>query len=260
MSSVFGASYAHQYDALYGTKNYPAECDAVEELFRRHGDSRMHTLLDLGCGTGTHALTFAQRGYAVTGADRSEEMLAIAREKAAAAAAPATLELVEGDIRTLRLGRTFDAATMLFAVLGYQTSDADVASALRTVAAHLRPGGLFVCDLWYGPAVLAIGTSDRVKVVEEPAGQLHRAATGVIDHERHTCRVGFKTWRTAGNRITDESAEAHTMRYFFRPELEAFFAGAGLDLCTVRAFDDLDLPPDETTWNVWVCGRARAPR
>jgi SAM-dependent methyltransferase len=256
VSKVFGASYAHQYDALYGTKDYPGECDAIEELFRRYGDGRVHTLLDLGCGTGSHALAFARRGYAVTGADRSAAMLDIAREKAAAAAvAP---EFVEGDIRTLRLGRTFDAAAMLFAVLGYQTSDDDVAAALHTVAAHLRPGGVFVCDLWYGPAVLAIGTSDRVRVVDEPAGQLHRAASGVIDRERHTCRVDFKTWRTVGERITDESVEQHTMRYFFPAELEAFFAGAGLELCAVRSFDDLDALPDETTWNVWVCGRARS--
>lgn len=256
MSGVFGASYAHAYDALYGTKDYAGECDAIETLFARHAAAPVRTLLDLGCGTGTHALEFARRGCEVTGADRSGAMLEIARAKAAATAPP--LKFVEGDLRVLRLGRTFDAAVMLFAVLGYQATDDDFSAALATVAAHLRPGGLFVCDVWYGPAVIAIGTSDRLKVIDDPAGQLHRSSSGTIDRERHTCRVDFKTWRVVGGRRTDESIESHTMRFFFPGELEAFFARAGLELCAIRAFDDVHAAPDETTWNAWICARLRA--
>lgn len=260
MTDVFGPPYAHQYDALYGEKNYAAECDAAEELFRRHATGPTHTVLDLGCGTGTHALIFARRGYAVTGVDRSPAMLDIARRKAVDAAArlagtpPA---FVEGDVRTVQLGRTFDAVLMLFAVLGYQTSDADVAAAMRTVASHLRPGGLFVCDVWFGPAVLAIGTSDRLKVIDEPDGQLHRTSSGQIDHAHNTCRVDFETWRVVGDRIVDESAESHTMRYFFGAELAKFLDEAGLNLCSIHPFDDLDAPPGTSSWNVWICGRAR---
>jgi SAM-dependent methyltransferase len=259
MSGVFEKSYAHQYDALYGEKDYPAECDAVEELFRRHGRGPMHSILDLGCGTGTHALLLAERGYAVTGVDRSAAMLGLAREKmkrGVAGRGLATPEFIEGDIRTLRLGRTFDAVLMLFAVLGYQTGDADVAAAMRTVASHLRPGGVFICDVWFGPAVLAIGTSDRLKVIDGPDGQLHRTSSGQLDPANHTCRVHFRTWRTNGSRVTDESIEEHTMRYFFKPELERFLAGAGLESCAISPFDDLDALPSPATWNVWACGRS----
>jgi SAM-dependent methyltransferase len=256
MTGVFGRAYAGQYDALYGEKNYAAECDAVAELFRRHASGAMHTLLDLGCGTATHALMFADRGAVVTGVDRSPAMLALAGEKAVRSGAR-DVEFLEGDIRTLRLGRTFDAVVMLFAVLGYQTSDADVAAAMRTVAAHLRPGGVFVCDLWFGPAVLATGTSDREKVIDGPDGQLHRTSSGHLDAANHSCRVSFRTWRTTGDGIVDESFEEHTMRYFFRPELEAFLSGAGLKLCAVHPFENLDAAPGNESWNVWICARAR---
>jgi SAM-dependent methyltransferase len=260
MTGVFGQPYAQQYDALYGEKHYAAECDAIEELFRRHAKGPMHTLLDLGCGTGTHALLFAQRGYAVTGVDRSPAMLGLARKKTEGddvrlvATPPA---FVEGDVRAVQLGRKFDAVLMLFAVLGYQTTDVDVTAAMRTVASHLRPGGLFVCDLWFGPAVLAIGTSDRLKVIDTPDGQLHRTSSGQIDSEQHSCRVDFKTWRVVGDQIVDESAESHTMRYFFEEELGKFFSDAGLELCAVHPFDDIDAQPGTASWNVWVCGRAR---
>lgn len=255
MTGVFGAPYAGEYDALYGTKDYAAECDVVEELVRRHAARPARDLLDLGCGTGTHALTFAQRGYVVTGADRSPAMLERARAKADAARA--TVELVSGDIRTLRLGRTFDAVVMLFAVLGYQTHDADVAAAMRTVAAHLRPGGLFVCDVWYGPAVLAIGTSDREKIIDDAGGRLHRTSSAQIDRESHTCRVDIATWRTVGGRTIERSSEQHTMRYFFEPELGEYFQGAGLELCAIHPFDSLDAAPGNASWSVWACGRMR---
>ena len=47
------------------------------------------------------------------------------------------------------------------------------------------------------------------------------------------------------------------MRYFFEAELEEFLASAGLELCSIRPFDDLDGVPGVGTWNVWVCGRSR---
>ena len=81
--TVFGCGYADQYDLLYSDKDYEAECDLLEEVFRRYGTGPVQTILDLGCGTGSHALLLARRGYQVTGVDRSQEMLAQARQKAA---------------------------------------------------------------------------------------------------------------------------------------------------------------------------------
>src|SRR5206468_3380563 len=114
------------------------------------------TVLDLGCGTGNHALPLARRGFSVTGVDRSPGMLEQAAQKSSASGlgdkAP---DFKQGDLRELDLHQQFDAALMMFAVLGYQLTNENVASALATVRRHLKPGGLFVFDIWYGPAVLA---------------------------------------------------------------------------------------------------------
>ena len=61
---------------------------------------------------------------------------------------------VTADIRELRLETTFDAVLMMFAVLGYQHTNAEVLGALATARAHLEVGGLLAFDVWYGPAVL----------------------------------------------------------------------------------------------------------
>jgi len=77
---VFGQAYADQYDLLYHDKDYEAECDLLEEVFRRYGQEPIKSILDLGCGTGNHAILLARRGYRVTGVDLSADMLAHARE------------------------------------------------------------------------------------------------------------------------------------------------------------------------------------
>ena len=59
---VFTSGYAHHYDLIYSDKDYQAECDIVEDLARRHTDRNICTVLDLGCGTGGHAIPLTLRG------------------------------------------------------------------------------------------------------------------------------------------------------------------------------------------------------
>jgi len=253
--AVFGQTYADQYDLLYRDKNYEAECDLIEEIFRRYTQGSVETILDLGCGTGSHTIPLAKRGYKVVGVDRSEDMLSQAREKAgdASTCAPA---FIKGDVRNVELGQQFDTVLMMFAVLGYQLTNEDVLATLRTVRRHLKVGGLFVCDLWYGPAVLAIRPSDRVKVIPTPNGKLIRAASGMLDTYRHLCEVRYHLWRLKGNQVASETEELHQMRYFFPQELALFFSQSGLAMIDIRSFDDLESSPNETTWNVLVIGKS----
>ena len=62
---VFGSVYAGAYDLFYGEKNYDAECDLIEALWREYGDGGTASILDLGCGTGSHAIRLARRGHRV---------------------------------------------------------------------------------------------------------------------------------------------------------------------------------------------------
>jgi SAM-dependent methyltransferase len=257
-SQVFGDIYAGVYDSLYQDKDYEAECDLLEAVFQRFGQAPVHHVLDLGCGTGNHSIRLAQRGYAITGVDRSPDMLASARQKAKDSQPEAGMEVefLEGDLRSFRSSQVFDAVLMMFAVLGYQVENADVLAALHTARQGLKLGGLLVLDVWYGPAVLVMRPTDRVKVIPIIDGTILRVASGRLDTRHQTCTVRYHLWRLEGNVLTDETSEEHTMRYFFARELEFFFQQAGLTLETLSAFPDLDRQPDETTWNVLAVGRA----
>ena len=249
-SESFGAQYASFYDALYSEKDYEAECNLIEELVRRYGDGAFGTVLDLGCGTGGHSIPLTRRGYAVTGVDRSEAMLAEARRKSGASGPP---EFVHGDVRHIDLGRRFDVVLMMFAVLGYQTSDHDLGQALSAVGGHLRSGGLFIGDVWYGPAVVEIKPSDRSKTVKTANGELTRVATPNLDSIYNLCTVNYEL--TLGD-DPEVWKEQHTMRYFFTEELERHFEEARIELVATLPFPAIDTDLSSSNWNVLFCGRA----
>jgi SAM-dependent methyltransferase len=93
-------------------------------------------VLDLGSGGGGVAVHLKDR-FAMTLVDLSEEMLDVSR------ALNPECEHIRGDMRTLRLGRTFDAVLVHDAV-DYMTSENDLRQVIGTAFAHCRPGGMAV--------------------------------------------------------------------------------------------------------------------
>ena len=156
MSGVFGATMPTPTTLCISDKDYDAECDLIEAdlppLCRRH---QSRSVLDLGCGTGNARISAGsprlrgRRRRAV--AEHAGPGARKARRRSAKRAESAFSRAISG---TSTSGRPFDAALMMFAVLGYQLENADVLSALRTARRHLHPGGLLIVDVWSGPAVL----------------------------------------------------------------------------------------------------------
>ena len=255
MSDIFGPDYSNVYNSLYTDKNYAAECDLIERLFERHAQGSVRKILDLGCGTGNHSVLMSQRGYEVMGIERSDHMLAVAQGRIPVDAGN-RLRFRSGDIRDVQLGETFDAALILFAVLGYQIENSDVLGTLRTARRHLEPGGLLVFDVWYGPAVLRERPSDRAKVIPTQDGKILRLASGELNTAAHTCSVRYHLWQFRGDQVVSETQENHLMRYFFPKELDLFLEGCGFSPVRLGAFPDFDQDPTDTTWNVTAVARA----
>lgn len=251
----FGADYAKVYDAIYRSKDYDGEVDLIERILTSHGRAGSRWLLDLGCGTGNHAFRLAERGHFVVGVDRSTEMLALANAKAKTAGS-GSVEFHEADIRKLDLGRQFDAVLMMFTVLGYQLEDSDLMAALATVRRHLDTGGLFLFDVWYGPAVLANRPAEREISVEQGTTRINRKTCATLDLARHLCRVTFDLERVADDESAETWREEHVVRYYFYPEIESALAQNRLELAVLRNFPDFKAPANERSWNVIGVGRA----
>src|SRR5262249_12082584 len=158
----------------------------------------------------------------------SSEMLAVAEQKASGRTI--NLRFHQADIRIVELGETFDAVLMLFAVLGYQTENDDVKSALQTARRHLRPGGLLVFDVWYGPAVLAQGPQERVRTIEDAGSTWVRTSSGRLDSLQRHCHVDFHLRHLQSGSMVEETKEHHIVRYFFPKEIERFLNDSGFRL------------------------------
>jgi SAM-dependent methyltransferase len=256
VTDAFGQSYAGAYDAIYRSKDYAAEVDLVERILQRHDLFGPRQILDLGCGTGNHALPLAARGHTVIGVDRSPSMLEQARAKATAAHS-GSVTFCQGDICALDLGRRFDAVLMMFTVLGYQREDADLMAALATTRRHLESGGLFIFDVWNGLAVIADPPRAREITVTEGGSNITRKSRTKLYANRSLCRVIFDLERTGAEGGTDRWQEEHVVRYYFPDELERVLDQNKLDLLTLRSFPDERAPADERAWNVIGVARNR---
>lgn len=255
-SGVFGNQYSDAYDALYGEKDYDAEVALVLEAIRLASLHPVGSIADWGCGTGAHALRFAQRGLKVEGVDLSAAMLSGALKKITEAGFEGQVSLQQGDVATTRLNGELDAAVMMFAVLGYQTTNERILQTLRNVRRHLRTGGVFVADVWYGPAVLSTRPSDRFRVTRQDGKDLLRSASTNLDTTAHVAKVSFNLWTLEGNRVLGNTIEHHEMRYFFPQELALFLELSGFEQVSLTAFPSLTEPVNDTAWNALVVARA----
>lgn len=250
MSEIFGSTYATNYDAFYQEKDYHAECDLLEDIFSKYGSKPVKSILDLGCGTGNYAIPLAQRGYRVTGVDRSPEMLSLAQTKLGQPELSQKVKLYQGHIETFQLEDRFDTAILMFAVLGYQLENAQVLRTLCNAKHHLNRGGLLIFEIWYGPAVLSQRPSERLKIIRSDERQLIRWSAGTLDIRHHTCRVDYHIWELSQGVPVKEIEEIHQMRFFFSLELELLLESSGFHLMRLGSFPEIDCEPDETTWNV----------
>jgi SAM-dependent methyltransferase len=132
--------YGEKYDQEVYTRGTIGECDFIEKEIA--GD-KLTRILDIGCGTGRHALELTRRGYAVVGVDLSESQLRRAREKAGAQGL--AVDFRRHDARRLPFAGEFDLALMLCeGAFPLMETDEMNFQILRGAARALRPGGKFI--------------------------------------------------------------------------------------------------------------------
>lgn len=248
--SVFN-EYARYYDLLYRDKDYAAETDYIHRLIQLNSPGA-RTILNLGCGSGRHDRCLVDCGYAVTGVDLSGEMLAAARK---AAAGSDSLNYVQGDVRSVRLGRTFDVVISLFHVMSYQVTNTDLLAAFATAHNHLKPGGIFIFDCWYGPGVLTDRPVVRIKELEDEFITVTRIAQPVIRPNDNVVEVNYRVFlRDRASISVREINETHHMRYLFHPEVDLMLTTAGFELQTSEEWLT-SAPLSLTSWNALFTAR-----
>lgn len=128
------------FDALNVSADTDAKNAVIESLLKKH---KVKTVLDLTCGTGSQVFFLTARGYTVIGTDFSPALLEIAKKRARRE--KIKVKLIEGDMRTLKVG-TFDAAITIFNAIGHLTKSG-FEKAIKNIYQNLKTGGIYVFDI-----------------------------------------------------------------------------------------------------------------
>jgi SAM-dependent methyltransferase len=244
-------NYARYYDLLYKDKDYGAEATYIHTLIQQHAPNA-NSILELGCGTGVHATLLAERGYTLHGVDMSAEMLETA--KARLLNRPRDLSeyvsFSQGDIRTIRIKKKFDTVVSLFHVMSYQTTNEGLLASFATAKHHLKPGGIFIFDCWYGPAVLSEKPAVRVKRLEDEQVVVTRIAEPVMHVTKNIVDVNYHVFiKNKSTGTVEELHEVHSMRYLFSPEIDILLPQLQLKL--LASFEWMSgREPGVDTWGV----------
>lgn len=147
------------YDDIYSAmdKDYGAEAEKIHGFIEKYKSTKGNMLLDVACGTGTHAGCLSQY-YTVQGLDVNVNMLQVARKK------HPEIRFTQGDMRDFDLHKQFDAVTCLFSAIGYMKTKSDLQKAIKNMSRHLLPGGVLVVEPWFGAGEWRVGYVSVVRV------------------------------------------------------------------------------------------------
>ncbi|MCY4609979.1 MAG: class I SAM-dependent methyltransferase [bacterium] len=147
---------AKVYDIAFSYRDIVAECEFILRVCE-HAGLNVSSIVDLGSGTGAHALEMAGRGMEVTAIDRMEQMLQHLLEEAGGR--DYVVRTVNGDMREFAIEREVDCAISMLGTVSHLLSNEDMYAHLSCVARSLRPGGVYLLEMVHPRDVFSKGSS-----------------------------------------------------------------------------------------------------
>ncbi len=242
--------YAGLYDELGQSDFGRAMMPLVDLTLGRH-PLLGNKVLDLACGTGTVATLLAQRGYEVTGVDRSGEMLEVARAKAREAGVE--VDFLQRDMVRLQMVRRFDLVLCLYDSLNYLLNQCELEAAFAAVAQLLNVDGVFLFDM---NTLHCLANDWGNQVVEE------RCPSALLVHQysfSSESRIGTLELICLFNRPDriEKFREIHRERGYTRQEIGAALKACSLVALEEMSFPDLVEPDDDASRLICVATRPR---
>jgi daunosaminyl-N,N-dimethyltransferase/N-dimethyltransferase len=221
--AIYGDA-AELYDLIYHFKDYEAEALRVRELLEAEGVEEGGWVTEAACGTGKY-LGQLRQWYRVSGFDRSEAMLAIARARLPG------VPLHRADMTDFELDEPADAIVCLFSSIGYLTTDDALARAARCFSGAIRPGGALIVEPFVDPGDFEDGRP-HIDIYEDDDLELARAI--VTRRENELAILDFHWLVARRGEPVEHFVERHELRLHGREELTAAFGSAGFAVSWVE--------------------------
>lgn len=209
------------YDLLYKAqgKDYQAECAELAALIKEH-HSNASSVLDVGCGTATHARILRDDfKLNVDGSDIDADMIAIARQKVPEG------QFDIADMVDMDLGRQYDAVVSMFSAIGYVKTKNRLFGALKSMAAHVKENGILIVEPWLTPDVFTSGRVSMDTADEEGIKISRMSRTELIDN---ISRLKF-FWTVNTLEKLETFDEVLELGLFTKDEMLEAFKAAGMN-------------------------------
>ena len=205
------------------------------DAFRRYLPAPPVSALDIGCGTARDLDALSETIADCWGVDLLDTNVAHAR------ATWPRLHVVQGDMRAVRLGRTFDLVTSFGNALSYALTDGDVARTMDTYAAHAHEGTLLIVDALNARAYLdGDGFRERIDgQVDTPEFRATSVARHILDRRARILKR-TRVWRIPGKVDVEDYAE---YRLLYPDELTRVLEAAGFAMLAL--FDNREFRPSD---------------
>lgn len=216
INTHFYTTFADAYDAIYSYIPYARQTEFFLSIIQRFGRREGCRLLDLCCGTGTHADLLQKSGCEVTAFDLSPHMIEIASRK------NEKVHWAVDDMRSFTSSKRFDVALCFFnSILYHETSDS-LAASFRKWREILAPGALLIFDAFDKDAVILNSPNVQQISISHNGKQLTYTARWRMDEasERIELCIDFEE---DGKKISD----IHRMGAFHLDEIRARCEAAG---------------------------------
>jgi ubiquinone/menaquinone biosynthesis C-methylase UbiE len=135
---------AEYYDVLMDDVDYDHWCSFIEKIYNAY-DCKPHNILDTACGTGNITIPMALKGYDIWGVDISEEMLAIAENKARNK--KLNIKFIKQNMTELALNKSFDSVLCMCDGVNYIVDEEDLFRYFKIVYNLIKAGGIFIFDI-----------------------------------------------------------------------------------------------------------------
>lgn len=242
-------SLAESYDRFTEDVGYPAWADYFETLFAKH-DTKVESILDLGCGTGTLSCLFSDRGYEVIGVDASADMLAQAQAKVASCTGVPPMFLCQA-MEELDLYGTVDAAVSSLDSISYLDGFDALDATLARLKFFVRPGGLFLFDVVTEEKFRAIDGNCYLREDEET---LCVWSAG-YDEESKYCLMSMDLFRACGT-LWEREHEEHEEYAFSYEEITEALTKNGFAL--EATYGELsETAPEESAHRIFYVARRK---
>lgn len=225
---------AGYYDLTHHFRDYRQQSDFIHAAIQKYSSSAKK-VLDICCGTGSHALILAEKGYNVTGVDNSQEMLKLARGKVKARSRNPKFE--SGDMFDLKYSQQFDAAYCFGTTLMMLTSLEEFSRFLSSTGKTLKPGGLLIFDVWNGWKMLQ--ATNEMHPSENETTRVIWFSNGHINREQRTQHLesAFLIQEQDATRIETFTED---LKIFFKDEIQCLLESHGFTVETILGNDSLD--------------------